>query len=68
MQSAHLHDGQEFWSDTYAGRSIAIFNHYGRWLVYLDHVLQPRAVFATPEAAIIWLTERIDAGVPGRLH
>jgi hypothetical protein len=62
MQTAHLHDDQSFWSDTYAGRSIAIFNHHGRWLAYLDHVLQPRA------EAIIWLTERIDAGVPSRLH
>jgi hypothetical protein len=68
MQVAPLPDDQEFWSETYAGGSIAIFNHYGRWLVYLDHVLQPRAVFATPEDAIIWLTESVDAGVPSRLH
>jgi len=31
---------ESFWSDTYRGRNIAILNHGGRWLVYLDHVLQ----------------------------
>jgi hypothetical protein len=67
MQTAHLHDDQEFRSDTYAGRAIAIFNHHGRWLAYLDHALQARAVFATPEEAIVWLTERVDAAVPRRL-
>ena len=30
----------EFWSETYGERSIAIFNHHGRWLAYLDQVLQ----------------------------
>jgi hypothetical protein len=51
----------------YDGRSIAVFQHHGRWLVYLDHVLQ-KAVFATSEDAIAWLTQRIDQGVPARLH
>jgi hypothetical protein len=68
MQLTHAHEDQEFWSDVYAGRSIAIFQHHGRWLVYLDHVLQARVAFATPDQAIIWLTERIDAGVPSRLN
>ena len=57
----------EFWSDTYGGRSIAVFQHHGRWLVYLDHVLQ-KAIFAISEHAIAWLTHRIDQGVPARLH
>jgi hypothetical protein len=57
----------EFWSDEYGGRSIAVFNHHGKWLVYLDHVLQ-KQIFATPEQAIAWLTGRIDQGVPARLH
>ena len=56
----------EFWSETY-GRSIALFNHHGRWLVYLDNVLQ-KSIFATSEDAIAWLTQRIDQGVPARLH
>jgi hypothetical protein len=57
----------EFWSDNYGGRSIAVFQHHGRWLVYLDHVLQ-KAIFATSEDGIAWLTQRIDQGVPARLH
>jgi hypothetical protein len=40
----------EFISDVYRGRSIAIFNHHGRWLVYLDHVLQHNVVFATAQS------------------
>jgi hypothetical protein len=56
----------EFWSDIYRDRPIAISNHYGRWLVYLDHVLQ-QAVFATPEDAVLWLTRRIDDCGPARL-
>ena len=65
----HQHSVEpEFWSDVYGGRSIAVFNHYGRWLVYLDHVLQHNVVFATAESAIVWLTQRIDQGVPARLN
>jgi hypothetical protein len=59
---------QEFWSDVYCGRPIAILNHYGRWHVYLDHVLQQNILFATPDDAIMWLMIRIDRGIPGRLH
>jgi len=58
----------EFWSDVYEGRSIAIFNYHGCWHVYLDHVLQHNIVFATADRAIVWLTERIDQGVPSRLN
>ena len=58
----------EFISDVYRGRSIAIFNHHGRWLVYLDHVLQHDVVFATAQHAITWLVERVDHGVSARLH
>jgi hypothetical protein len=67
MQTQQTLDQAEFWSDIYDGRSIAIFSHHGRWLVYLDHVLQ-RAVFETSEDAIVWLTERVDQGVPARLN
>ena len=41
----------EFWSETYGERSIAIFNHHGRWLAYLDHVLQ-KEIFANAEDAV----------------
>ena len=58
----------EFISDVYRGRSIAIFNHHGRWLVYLDHVLQHNVVFATADHAIMWLVQRVDHGIPARLH
>jgi hypothetical protein len=67
MLNTDTSSGPEFWSDTYAGRSIAVFQNHGRWLVYLDHVLQ-RAIFSTSEDAIAWLTQRIDQGVPARLH
>jgi hypothetical protein len=68
MQTPQTSQDPEFWSDVYGGRSIAIFNHYGRWLVYLDHVLQHKVAFATPEHAIVWLTGRVDQGVPARLN
>jgi hypothetical protein len=67
MHTLQLNEEQEFWSDVYRGRSIAIFNHHGRWHVYLDHILQ-RAQFQAPEDAILWLTERIDQGLPARLN
>ena len=49
-----------FWSDTYRGHNIAILNHGGRWLVYLDHVLQHRMLFDTAEAAVNWLHRKVD--------
>jgi hypothetical protein len=55
-----INQAEDFWSDTYRGRAIATLNHGGRWLVYLDHVLQPRMVFATAEAAVAWLQRKID--------
>ncbi|HEY7083734.1 MAG TPA: hypothetical protein VH519_02875 [Hyphomicrobiaceae bacterium] len=58
MQSPPLAEG--FWSDTYRGHTIAILNHGGRWLVYLDHVLQQRLQFDTPEAAVNWLQRKVD--------
>ena len=51
---------ENFWSETYRGRVIAIMNHCGRWLIYLDHVLQPRMQFETPEAAVAWLQQKVD--------
>jgi hypothetical protein len=67
MLSNQISNSTEFWSDVYSGRSIAVFQHHGRWLAYLDHVLQ-KAIFATSEDAIAWLTQRIEQGVPARLH
>jgi hypothetical protein len=32
---------QDFWSDVYRGRRLAVFNHHGRWHAYLDHTFQP---------------------------
>jgi hypothetical protein len=67
MLNTDTSNSSEFWSDIYGGRSIAVLQHHGRWLVYLDHVLQ-KVIFATSEDAIAWLTKRIDQGVPARLH
>jgi hypothetical protein len=67
MQISQALEEQVFWSDTYRGRSVSIFNRFGRWHVYLDHVLQHNVVFASPEDAIAWLTDRIDQGFPSRL-
>jgi hypothetical protein len=36
--------------------------------VYLDHVLQHDVVFDSGEAALAWLIQRIDQGVPARVH
>ena len=58
MQATTQSEG--FWSDTYRGHSIAILNHGGRWLVYLDHVLQHRMLFDTAEAAVNWLQRKVD--------
>ena len=67
MQPPSIAEG--FWSDTYRGHAIAILNHGGRWLVYLDHVLQQRMQFATPEAAVNWLQRKVDRPNPrSRLH
>jgi hypothetical protein len=58
-----------FWSDIYRGHTIAILNHGGRWLVYLDHVLQHRMLFATAEAAVNWLQHKVDRPtVARRVH
>jgi hypothetical protein len=51
---------ENFWSDTYHGRTIAVFNHSGNWLAYLDHALQPRMLFTTAEAAVAWLRRQVD--------
>jgi 3-methyladenine DNA glycosylase Mpg len=52
---------EEFWSDTYRGRNIAVFNHGGGWLVYLDHVMQQRLLFATADAAVAWLKRAVES-------
>ena len=64
----HQHAEPEFWSDVYCGRAIAIFHHHGRWPVYLDHVFQHNVMLATAQDAVLWLTLRIDQGVPARLN
>ena len=51
---------QDFWSDVYRGRHLAVFNHHGRWYAYLDHTFQPNVVFATAENAVRWLAARVD--------
>ena len=43
---------------------MAVVNHGGNWLVYLDHVMQNRLQFATAEAAIGWLRRKIEAMSP----
>jgi hypothetical protein len=55
----NIHE-QNFWSDIYRGRHIAVFNHHGRWHAYLDHTFLPSAVFATAENAVRWLVECVD--------
>jgi len=61
-------DDSEFWSDEYRGRPIAILNRHGRLHVYLDHVLQQNVVFNSGQDALAWLIQRIEQGVPGRVH
>jgi len=68
MQAHQQTDKQEFMSDVYRDRPIAILHRYGRWHVYLDHVLQHKVVFATAEQAVAWLIARIDHGIPARLN
>jgi hypothetical protein len=68
MQMHQLADGQEFVSDVYRDRPITILHRNGRWHVYLDHVLQHKAVFATAEQAVAWLVARVDQGIPARLN
>jgi hypothetical protein len=69
VMHTHQHaDGQEFMSDVYRDRSIAILYRHGRWHVYLDHVLQHKVVFATAEHAVAWLRARVDQGIPARLN
>jgi hypothetical protein len=58
----------EFWSDTYRGRSIATLNHGRGWLVYVDHVLQHNKLFVTADAAVTWLRKQIDTAEPSRAH
>jgi hypothetical protein len=54
---------QDFWSDVYRGRHLAVFNNHGRWHVYLDQMFQSNVVFATAESAVRWLAVRVD-GMP----
>jgi hypothetical protein len=61
MPPLKLRSEQDFWSTEYCGRRIAVFNQRGRWHTYLDDVLQHRAVFDAPEAAVRWLAGRIDS-------
>jgi hypothetical protein len=59
---------EDFWSDIYRGRNIAILNRGGSWLVYLDHVMQQRLLFDTAESAVRWLRRQVDQNCSGRLH
>lgn len=68
MQTQQESFDDDFRSDVYQGRPIAILNRGGRWHVYLDHVLQHNVVFATAEHAVAWLMARVDDGIPARLN
>ena len=68
MQVQEHSDEREFVSAVYRGRPIATLNHFGRWHVYLDHVLQHKVVFETADEALAWLMQRVDQRVPARLH
>jgi len=68
MQVQEHSDEQEFVSVIYRGRPIATLNHFGRWHVYLDHVLQNKVEFETADEALTWLMHRVDQHVPARLH
>jgi len=68
MQTHSHSDDQEFVSAIYRGRPIATLNRYGRWHVYLDHVLQHQVVFATADDALAWLMHRVDERFPARLN
>ena len=59
---------QEFWADTYRGRSIAVLGQSQGWLVYLDHMLKHGKVFATFETAVGWLKREIDLSARRRMH
>lgn len=59
-----LDNADAFWSDSYHGHSIATLNHGKGWLVYVDHVLQHNMLFATAEAAAVWLREQVDRSRP----
>jgi len=65
----HQHSGdQEFVSAIYRGSPLATLPRYGRWHVYLDHVLQHQVVFATADDALAWLMHRVDERFPARLN
>jgi hypothetical protein len=55
---------QQFCADTYRGHQMAVLNHGGGWLAYLDHVMQNRMLFASAEAAFAWLRRKIEANSP----
>jgi hypothetical protein len=63
-----LEQEEDFWSDTYRGRSIAILNRGAGWVVYLDHRMQHKMLFDTAEAAVRWLRQQVDRGRSARLH
>lgn len=49
-----------FLAGTYRGHHIAVFQHGGGWLAYLDRVLQVNRLFETANEATAWLCRRID--------
>jgi hypothetical protein len=63
MNDAFPLQEEAFWSNFYCGRPIAILNHKGRWLIYLDHFLQHNIEFAAAQDARAWLMARIDRSV-----
>jgi hypothetical protein len=68
MQVQQRSDDQEFVSTRYRGRTIATLNRFGRWHVYLDHILQHKVEFETADDALTWLMHRVDQRMPARLN
>jgi hypothetical protein len=63
MQTVQHGDVQEFLSEVYRDRPIAILHRFGRWHVYLDHVLQHNVLFGSADDAVAWLVSRVDQGI-----
>ena len=58
---------EQFSAETYRGHQIAVLNHGGGWLAYLDHVMQNKMLFASAEAAFTWLRRKIEASAPSQV-
>lgn len=54
-----------FWSDSYRNRAIATLNLTASagWSIS-THVLQYNKLFATADAAVAWMRQKIDSSAP----